>query len=173
MNILSEFKNVKAIVMDVDGVLTNGSLILLDDGQMARTMNIKDGYALQLAIKKGFQLLVISGGSSEGVKQRLEKLGITDVHMGIADKKILLERYMKSYNLKQDEVLYIGDDIPDLEVMMLAGLRCCPADAVPEIISISNYISPSKGGEGCVRDILEKVLKLNNKWDVQTGLSSL
>lgn len=172
MNVLADFKKIKAFVLDVDGVLTDGSLLLLDDGQMARRMNIKDGYALQLAIKKGYHILVISGGSSDAVKLRLQKLGVVEVNMGVSDKKQVLLQYVSKYALNWDEVLYMGDDIPDIIPMQLAGLPCCPADAVPEIRNISSYISAVNGGYGCVRDVIEKVLKLNDHWDLDSSVPS-
>lgn len=165
MSILASFKPIKLFVLDVDGVLTDGSLLILNDGQMARRMNIKDGYALQLAIKKGYLILVISGGNSEAVKTRLQKLGIEDVWMNVTDKKDLLLQYVTKQHLLWSQVLYMGDDIPDYSCMQMAGLACCPADAVPEIKVIAQYISPLNGGEGCVRDIIEKVLKLNDHWN--------
>ncbi len=164
MNILAAFKPIKLFALDVDGVLTDGSLLLLNDGQMMRRMNIKDGYALQLAVKNGYHVLVISGGSSEAVKMRLEKLGVKNVHMGVLNKKEVLAAYMEQHNLQPHQVLYMGDDMPDISVMQMAGLPCCPADAVAEIKDLSGYISPVKGGEGCVRDVIEKVLKLNAHW---------
>ncbi len=164
MNILASFKPIKLFALDVDGVLTDGSLLLMQDGQMVRRMNIKDGYALQLAIKRGYHILVISGGNSEAVKIRLEKLGVQDVFMSVINKKEVLQQYMEQHGLQKQEVLYMGDDMPDIGVMQMAGLPCCPSDAVAEIRDISGYISPIKGGEGCVRDIIEKVLKLNAHW---------
>ena len=172
MNILSGFKPIRAFVLDVDGVLTDGTLILLDDGQMARKMNIKDGYALQLAIKKGYHVVVISGGDSEAVKLRLQKLGITNIHMKITDKRKLLEEFISHQNLLAEQILFMGDDIPDMAAMQVAGLPCCPADAVAEIKSISHYISPANGGYGCVRDVIEKVMKLNGHWEVDETVSS-
>lgn len=172
MNILAGFKPIRAFVLDVDGVLTDGSLMLLDDGQMARRMNIKDGYALQLAIKKGYHVVVISGGDSEAVRSRLHKLGVSNIHMKITDKKKLLEEFIIQHKLLLEQVLFMGDDIPDMAAMQLVGLSCCPADAVAEIKSISHYISPVNGGYGCVRDVIEKVLKLNGHWGVDETVSS-
>ena len=172
INILANFRSIKAFVLDVDGVLTDGSLLLLDDGQMMRRMNIKDGYALQLAIKKGYHVLIISGGSSDAVKLRLQKLGVNEVFMKVTDKKNMLISYMEKHNLSGEQVLYMGDDIPDLAAMQLSGLPCCPADAVPEIKTIAHYISPVNGGNGCVRDVVEKVLKLNGHWTVDESLAS-
>ena len=165
MNILAAFKSVKAFVLDVDGVLTNGNVLVLNDGQMARQMNIKDGYALQLAIKKGYQVLIISGGNDEAVKVRLQKLGITAIFMNVTNKRDVLLAFVTKENLTWPEILYMGDDIPDFATMQMAGLACCPADAVPEIKNISHYISPLDGGRGCVRDVIEKVLKLNEHWN--------
>lgn len=172
MNVLTNFKEIKAFVLDVDGVLTDGSLLLLDDGQMVRRMNIKDGYALQLAIKKGYHILIISGGNAEAVKLRLQKLGVVEVYMNVTDKKEVLLQYLAKYSLEKKQVLYMGDDIPDLVPMQLAGLPCCPADAVSEVKSISQYISAVNGGYGCVRDIIEKVLKLNGHWNLDESIAS-
>ncbi|MEO7446169.1 MAG: HAD hydrolase family protein [Ferruginibacter sp.] len=164
MNVLQLFKNITCFVFDVDGVLTDGKLLLLDDGQMARTMNIKDGYALQLAVIKKYQVLIISGSRLSAAEQRLQRLGITDVHFNIKDKAALLQQFLIDKNLRKDQVLYMGDDIPDLEALQLCGLGCCPADAVPEVQAASTYISVLKGGEGCVRDVIEKTLKLRGDW---------
>jgi 3-deoxy-D-manno-octulosonate 8-phosphate phosphatase (KDO 8-P phosphatase) len=172
MNVLSLFKPVTTFVLDVDGVLTDGILLVLNDGQMARQMNIKDGYALQLAVKKGYRVLVISGGASEPVRERLAKLGVTDVHMQVNNKKELLMQYVQQHQLRWDEVLFMGDDMPDYQPMQLVGLPCCPADAVMEIKQVSRYISPANGGAGCVRDVIEKVLKLNGHWDLDAGIAA-
>lgn len=169
---LEKFKPVTTFVFDVDGVLTDGSLLILNDGQMARRMNIKDGYALQLAVKKGYRVLVISGGTSEAVVVRLNKLGVTDVFLQVTDKKEKLLGYMEAQGLTPAEILFMGDDIPDHSVMQEVGLPCCPVDSVPEIIAISKYISPFPGGHGCVRDVIEKVLKLNGHWDLDTRLTA-
>ena len=161
---LELFKSITTFVFDVDGVLTDGTLMLLPDGIMARRMNIKDGYALQLAIKNGYQVVIISGGVSVEVKDRLERLGVHHIFMQTQDKAAVLLDYMQRHQIKQEEVLYMGDDIPDLLVMQMAGLACCPIDAVSEIKKISHYISPFKGGEGCARDVLEQVMKLQGNW---------
>lgn len=173
MNALALLKNIKLFVFDVDGVLTDGSLILLENGEMARQMNIKDGYALQLAIKHGYDILIISGGSSSAVKIRLQKLGIQHIFLGVIDKKNLLLNFVAEHLLKKEEILYMGDDLPDLLPMKEAGVACAPADAVPEIKSIAHYISPAFGGKGCVRDVIEKVLKLNGHWNEPNTLSSM
>ena len=172
MSMLQKFKSIKTFVFDVDGVLTDGSLLILHDGQMARVMNIKDGYALQLAIKKGYRVVIISGGTSDAVAQRLEKLGVTDCFLKVDNKKEKLLAYVAQHQLNLDEVLFMGDDIPDYIPMQLTGLPCCPADAVAEIKQISQYISPVEGGKGCARDVIEKVLKLNGHWDLDTSVAS-
>jgi 3-deoxy-D-manno-octulosonate 8-phosphate phosphatase (KDO 8-P phosphatase) len=172
MNILPLFKSITVFVFDIDGVLTEGSIFVLDNGEQVRRMNIKDGYALQLAVKMGYKVLAISGASSHAAALRLHKLGIGDVFMNVGDKKEKLNAYIKEYNLKWEDVLYMGDDIPDFGVMRQVGLSCAPADAVPEIKEIAQYISPFKGGEGCVRDVIEKVLKLNGRWHVDTSVAS-
>jgi len=155
---------IKAFAFDVDGVLTNGSLTLMPNGEQVRTMNIKDGYALQLAIKKGYKIAIISGGKSEMVKQRLQGLGITDIYQGVQHKIENFKEFIAIYDLKPEEVLYMGDDMPDYEVMTKAGIATCPNDAVPEIKSICIYVSDKKGGEGCVRDVIEQTLKSQDKW---------
>jgi 3-deoxy-D-manno-octulosonate 8-phosphate phosphatase (KDO 8-P phosphatase) len=164
MNFLQLFKNIKAFVFDVDGVLTDGSLIVLPNNIMARTMNVKDGYALQLAVKKGFRVAIISGGNSIEVKERLNLLGVTDIYMNVSNKVEALENFVEKYQLQSQEVLFMGDDIPDADVMKIVGLPCCPADAVDEIKAISQYISPMNGGKGCGRDVIEKAMKLNHLW---------
>lgn len=166
MNILELFSPIRVFVFDADGVLTDGSLLATEDGHLLRRMNIKDGYALQLAIKKGYKVWVISGGKSEAVRARLNKLGITDVHIGIESKKEMLQEIITASNTDRSHILYMGDDIPDYAAMQLCGLPCCPGDAVAEIKHISRYISHANGGEGCVRDVIEKVLKLNGDWDL-------
>ena len=172
MRVLNQFKQVKCFAFDVDGVLTDGSLLLLDDGQMARSMNTKDGYALQLAVEKGYFIIVISGGGANGARLRLNKLGITEVHFDAKDKKQVLNTYLQANNLKPEQVLFMGDDIPDYMAMKEVGLPCCPADAVPEIKSISKYIAAMQGGRGCVREVIEKVLKLNGQWQMDTTVAS-
>lgn len=169
---LEKFKHITTFVFDVDGVLTDGSLLVLENGIMARKMNIKDGYALQLAIKRGYQVVIISGGNSVEVKERLLKLGVTEVWMQVDNKLAVLTEYIKENNVSVDSVLYMGDDIPDLQVMQLVGLPCCPSDAAQEIKEKSVYISHIKGGEGCARDVIEKVLKLRGDWGEDISVRS-
>ena len=172
MTLLERFQKIRMFVFDVDGVLTDGSLYVFSDGEQARKMNIKDGFALQLAVKKGYRLLVISGAFSEGVAKRLEKLGISDVFMQVGNKRELLENYLSEKNIETGQVLFMGDDIPDYSVMKIAGIACAPADAMPEIKAHAHYISNKNGGEGCVRDVIEKVLKLNDDWELETNVRS-
>jgi|SRR5690348_15905968 len=169
---LKNFKNIKTFVFDIDGVLTDGKLLIMQEGVMLREMNVRDGYTLQLAIKKGYEIIVISGSFSAEVQIRLERLGITKIFMRIENKLQTLKELIVTFHLNKEEILYMGDDIPDYEVMQYCGLAACPADAVPEIKSISKYISPLKGGQGCVRDVIEKVLKLQNHWSVDTSIPS-
>jgi 3-deoxy-D-manno-octulosonate 8-phosphate phosphatase (KDO 8-P phosphatase) len=172
MKLLEQFKSISTFVFDVDGVLTDGSLTVLPGGLMARKMNVKDGYALQLAVKRGYNVIIISGGKSEEVAERLYKLGVKEVYMQVIDKVSVLNNYLLTNNIQWNEALYMGDDIPDLNVMKKVGLSCCPADAVSEIKEISNYISPINGGFGCARDIIEKVLKLRGHWNDDTHIPS-
>lgn len=164
MNLLDQFRQIKALVFDMDGVLTDGSLMILPGNEFVRTMNIKDGYALQLAVKKGYHVIVISGSVSKACAERFEYLGIRNIYMKVKDKEEVLAQFILSNNLKWEEVLFMGDDIPDLEVMKLVGLPCCPADAVADIKVVSKFISGIPGGNGCVREVIEKIMRLNNHW---------
>lgn len=159
------FNPIKAFVFDLDGVMTDGSLIIHPGGEFIRTMDIKDGYALQLAVKKGYRVAVISGSFSQPCMDRLHYLGITDVWMKAKDKLAVLNEYLSANELDNKQVVFMGDDLPDLEVMEAVGLPACPADAVPEIKAVSRYISARNGGKGCVRDIIEKVLRVNGDWN--------
>ncbi len=157
---------ITTFIFDVDGVLTDGKVTIFTDGQLIRTMNIKDGYALKTAVESGYHVCIISGGTNEGVKARLRGLGITDIYLGAHDKVAQLDEYLDIYNINPEHVLYMGDDIPDFHVMKRIGLPTCPKDAVPEIQDISLYISQKKGGNGCVRDVIEQVLKVQDKWSL-------
>lgn len=164
MNVLEIFKPIKVFVFDVDGVMTDGSLQLMPGGELMRSVQIKDGLALKLAVENGYQVVVISGGKSEAVRQRLNGLGIKEIHLGIQDKKEKLEELAIGYDWQWEQVLYMGDDVPDYYAMQMVGLAVCPQDAAPEIKAISRYISPYAGGQTCVRDVIEKVLKQNGDW---------
>jgi len=172
MNLLERFQQVKLFVFDVDGVLTDGTLYVFNDGEQVRRMNIKDGFALQLAVKKGYRIIVISGSYSEAVISRLKKLGIEDVFMKVTDKKGKLTELLQQYGASWHDVLFMGDDIPDYMVMKTAGIACAPSDAVPEIKQVAHYISPIPGGMGCVREVIEKVLKLHGHWELETDIPS-
>lgn len=157
-------QQINTFIFDVDGVLTDASVLITTEGELLRKMNVKDGFALKTAADQGYHICIISGGSNEGVRKRLEGLGIHQIHLGAKDKIQLLTDFFKKHNIKPNQAVYMGDDIPDLTPMKLVGLPCCPQDAVPEIKSVSKYISHKKGGEGCVRDIIEQVLKVQGKW---------
>jgi 3-deoxy-D-manno-octulosonate 8-phosphate phosphatase (KDO 8-P phosphatase) len=157
-------KQITTFVFDVDGVFTDGSLLITSTGEMLRKMNVKDGYALKTALTKGYHVCIISGGTNEGVRERLKMLGVTDIYLGAHHKENELQEFLKAKNIKAEEVLYMGDDLPDLPVMQLVGLATCPQDAVPEVKSIAKYISHKNGGEGCVRDVIEQVLKVRGDW---------
>lgn len=156
--------DITTFIFDVDGVLTDGSVFVSNEGELLRTMNIRDGYALKSAVDCGYNVCIISGGSNEGVRVRLRNLGITDIHLGTPNKVATFDEYIDVYNIRPEQVLYMGDDIPDYHVMQLVGLPCCPQDASPEIKSISNYISHKNGGKGAVRDVIEQVMKVQGKW---------
>ncbi|RZJ35410.1 MAG: HAD-IIIA family hydrolase [Flavobacterium sp.] len=155
---------ITTFILDVDGVLTDSSVHITTSGEMLRTMNIRDGYAMKAAVETGYRICVISGGSNEGVRIRLQNLGINNIHLAAPDKVKTLAEFMSEFNLNPDEILYMGDDIPDYHVMQRVGLAACPQDAVPEIKAISNYISHRNGGHGAVRDVIEQVMKVQNKW---------
>jgi 3-deoxy-D-manno-octulosonate 8-phosphate phosphatase (KDO 8-P phosphatase) len=170
--VLDKFKNIKVFVFDVDGVLTDGTILLVGNGLQARQMHIKDGLALQMAVKNGYPVVIISGAYSEPVVERMHYLGLTDVFTAIKNKKEFLLNYCTEKGFKVEELLFMGDDLPDVEALKIAGLSCCPADAAPEVLEISHYISPVKGGYGCVRDVIEKILKLNCHWNFQPEITS-
>jgi 3-deoxy-D-manno-octulosonate 8-phosphate phosphatase (KDO 8-P phosphatase) len=172
MNVLEHFQDINTFVFDVDGVLTDGSVLLLENGLQARQMNIKDGLALQMAVTNGYRVIIVSGGASEPVINRLQYLGLTEIYLGLKDKLKFLENYLEQNNLSWKRILYMGDDLPDIPVLEQVGLPCCPADAAIEVKKISKYISPLPGGSGSVRDVIEKVLKLNDHWKYHSEVSS-
>lgn len=161
---LQKLKDITTLIFDVDGVLTNGDIIASDSGEFLRTFNIKDGYALQLAVKRGYLVCVISGGHGLAMQRRFEGLGIPEIFLGVSDKVGVYDTLLAKYSLSNEEILYMGDDIPDLKIMQLVGLPTCPADAVPEIKTASEYVSPYEGGRMAVRDIIEKVMRVQGKW---------
>lgn len=159
-----DLTKIRALAFDVDGVLSTNKVLLSEDAQPCRTAHIKDGYALQLAVKTGLKLAIITGGRSEAVRRRYEALGLTRIYLGAAVKIETYDKWLQAEGLTDDEVIYMGDDIPDYEVMKRCGCPCCPADAAPEIREISRYVSPRPGGEGCVRDVVEQVLRAHGHW---------
>jgi 3-deoxy-D-manno-octulosonate 8-phosphate phosphatase (KDO 8-P phosphatase) len=172
MNVLSEFKKVTTFIFEVDGVLTGSTLFLIENVLQPRRINIKDEFGLQMAIKNGFKILIISGSDSEPIIDRFKKLGIEEVQMSVKDKKRFVAEYISRKNLKWNELLYMANDLPDIELMKAVGLPCCSADAVPEVLEFSKYISPLNGGSGCVRDVIEKVLRVQDKWIYHSDVTS-
>ncbi len=167
-DIMSNYKAsltaITTFIFDYDGVMTDGKVILQHDDPPLRTANVRDGYVLQLAVRLGYNVVVISGGFSRSMDNRFETLNIKDAFTGVKNKVEIFEKYIKEKNIKPEQVVYMGDDIPDMRVMQKVGVPVCPADAAEEVKEISVYISDKKGGEGCVRDIIEQVLKVQGKW---------
>jgi 3-deoxy-D-manno-octulosonate 8-phosphate phosphatase (KDO 8-P phosphatase) len=161
---LDKLNKIKAFVFDVDGVLSSSMIPLHPSGEPMRMANIKDGYAIQLAVKKGYKIGIITGAKTESIRVRFDSLGVKDIYLSASHKMQYLEDFIAKNNLKSEDVLYMGDDIPDYEVMQAVGTAVCPIDSAPEIKEISCYISPIKGGEGCARDVIEKVMKAQGKW---------
>lgn len=159
-----DLTSVKAIIFDVDGVLSLSTIQMSPAGLPVRTVNIKDGYAIQLAIKMGMKIAIISGGTDPSIEERYRKLGMTDIFMSCSTKIQVLNQYLADNHLSADEVIYVGDDIPDYEIMKVVGCPCCPADACSDIKEISTYVSPYEGGKGCARDIIEQVLRAKGLW---------
>ena len=159
-----DLSKIRAIFFDVDGVLSCETITQHPNGEPMRTVNIKDGYAMQHAVKCGLLLAIISGGKTEAVAKRYHGLGITEVHLGVKVKFLLYNELKEKYKLSDEEIAYVGDDIPDYEVLTKCGLPCCPSDAAPEIKDVCTYISHKEGGKGCARDILEQILKTQNLW---------
>ena len=157
-------KDITTFVFDVDGVVTDGSLLITTNGEMLRKMSVKDGYALKVALNKGYNVCIITGGTNEGVRNRLKALGVTDIYMGAHHKIDALEEYLDIYQIDAENVLYMGDDIPDIPPMKEVALATCPQNAVAEVKNISHYISHINGGNGCVRDVIEQVLKVRGDW---------
>jgi 3-deoxy-D-manno-octulosonate 8-phosphate phosphatase (KDO 8-P phosphatase) len=152
-------------VFDIDGVLTDSTIIVDSINEYGRIMNVKDGYALQLAVKKNYNIIIISGAKNTFAAERLKKLGIKHIYTAVHNKKDLLLELSNTLSINLNDSLYMGDDMPDIEVMQLVTLPCCPLDACVDVIKIAKYVSPINGGKGCVRDVIEKVLKLNHHWE--------
>ena len=164
MSYKKKLSQITTFIFDVDGVLTDGSVILESSGEMVRTMHTKDGYALQHAVKKGYHIVIISGGSSVMVKKRLEGLGIEHIYLGKDHKLPVLNEHLQKHNISINQVLYMGDDIPDLPCLKVVGISSCPKDASVEVREVCDYISHINGGKGCVRDVLEQTMRIQNKW---------
>lgn len=167
-----DFSKINTFVLDVDGVLTDGTVIALASGEQARTFLVKDGYAVEKAIQKGYNVVIITGGFQEGVKKRLAFLGVKDIYSGVKDKVKVLNEYLSEKNINLSQVLYMGDDLPDYDVMKIVGIATCPADATQEIKDISQYISTFNGGKGAVRDIIEQVLKSQGTWVISGNMAN-
>lgn len=164
VHLFDKIKAVKAFVFDVDGVLTNNDLLVTEAGELLRTMSVRDGQAIKWTIRAGYPIGIITGGKSEGVKKRLSNLGIEEYYSNAEDKMEAFKAFLQRTNTLVSEVCYMGDDLPDLPILRKVVLSCCPQDAVPEVLDICDYISPLSGGRGCARDVMEKVLKLQEKW---------
>lgn len=157
-------KDITTFVFDVDGVFTDGTLLITSEGDMLRKMNVKDGYALKTALQKGYKVCIITGGTNEGVRKRLEGLGVSDIYLGAHHKEEPLKEFINNNNISLKNVLYMGDDMPDIPPMKMVGIAACPQDAVQEVKAVSNYISHKNGGDTCVRDVIEQVLKAKGDW---------
>ena len=167
MNALAIFRDIDTFIFDVDGVLTNSDLLVTEEGELLRTMHTRDGYAMKAAINNGYNLIIITGGGSKGVTKRLQGLGVKHIHSKVKDKLKVFTQITEELSINPTKVLYMGDDLVDFHVMKEVAIPACPADAAPEIVAISKYISPIIGGKGCARDVIEKVMKLHNKWPGQ------
>jgi 3-deoxy-D-manno-octulosonate 8-phosphate phosphatase (KDO 8-P phosphatase) len=159
-----DLRPVKAFIFDVDGVLTDGSVLALASGEQVRSFNIKDGFAIRHAIQKGYRVAIISARQEEGVRKRLLSLDVEDIYLGVGNKQEAFTRFMQQYGLQPAEIAYMGDDIPDLAVMQQCGVAACPEDAAPDVIWVANYISSKAGGKGAVRELIEAVLKMQGTW---------
>ena len=164
MNYKEKLNQIKTFIFDYDGVISDGRVWVFNEHDQVRNSSVKDGYAMHHAIKRGYRIAIISGGKGNSMRMRLNNLGITDIFQGVGNKLEVFEQYCNDYKIEPSTILYMGDDIPDILVMKSVGIAACPADAVPEIKEISHYISHQKGGDGCVRDVIEQVLKINGDW---------
>lgn len=160
---------IKTFIFDVDGVLTDGKILINSDGELLRSFDTKDGYAMKCALIKGFKIAIITGGRNEAVRERFKELGVIDIYLGAHHKLDAYQDLMDNYDLNPEEILYIGDDIPDIPVMEKVGLGCCPADAASDVKAMADYVSHKKGGEGCVRELIEQVLRVQGKWSLDIG----
>ena len=159
-----DLSKIRAIIFDVDGVLSAQTVLMDQEGNPLRSVNIKDGYAIQLAQKMGLRIVILTGGRTESIRLRYEYLGVEDIYLGCAVKVNTYEAFKEKYHLKDEQIAYMGDDIPDLKVMGRVGCPCCPADACPEVKEASIYVSDRVGGHGCARDLIEQVMKAQGTW---------
>jgi 3-deoxy-D-manno-octulosonate 8-phosphate phosphatase (KDO 8-P phosphatase) len=166
MSYLEKLADIRTFIFDVDGVLTDSSVYILENGQLLRKMNVRDGYAIKYAIEQKYEVIIITGGNSQGVIKRLQDLGVKRIFSGVSRKLKILEELVHEQVIDLNHTLYMGDDLPDYDCMRSVHLSTCPANAATEIKTVSQYISPIVGGQGCVRDIIEKVLKSQNKWKI-------
>ncbi len=164
LNLFDQLRAVRAFIFDVDGVFTNNEILVTENGELLRTMHVRDGQAVKWALQAGFVVAIITGGRSEGTKKRFTELGIEEYYSGVKEKTEPFQALLQRKNLIPAEICYMGDDLPDLPVLRKVMLSACPADAVPEVMDTCDYTSPYAGGMGCVRDIIEKVLKVQDKW---------
>ncbi|MDC1378109.1 HAD-IIIA family hydrolase [Flavobacteriaceae bacterium] len=170
---MKNYKNllpsIKTFIFDVDGVLTDGKILITNEGELLRSFDTKDGYAMKCALVQGYKIVVISGGRNQGVEERFKELGVFDIYMGIHYKLDAFQDLLDNYDLDPETILYVGDDVPDIPVMEKVGLGCCPADAVSDVKNMADYVSHKNGGEGCVREIIEQVLRVQGKWRLDIG----
>ena len=170
VHLFDKLKAVRAFILDVDGVMTDNIVHVTESGEQLRRMNIRDGLGIKIALKNGFPVCIITGGRSQGVIKRLSGLGVEHIYSGIEDKWPVFVQFLQTFGLKASEICYMGDDLPDLQILRKVGLSACPADSVPEVLNTVDYISPVAGGAGCVRDVVEKVLKSQGKWGMSYEL---
>jgi 3-deoxy-D-manno-octulosonate 8-phosphate phosphatase (KDO 8-P phosphatase) len=160
---------ITTFIFDVDGVLTDGKILVTDDGSFLRAVDTKDGYAMKCALIQGYRIAIISGGTNEAIRERFNALGIEDVYLGAHHKMEAFNDLVKKHQLNPEEILYVGDDVPDLPVMEKVGVGCCPHDAVPDVTSRADYVSHKNGGSGCAREIIEQVMRVQGKWRLDIG----
>ncbi len=161
--------NIKTFIFDVDGVLTDGKILITNEGELLRSFDTKDGYAMKCALVQGYKIAIITGGRNQGVEERFKELGVYDIYMGAHYKLDAFQDLLDNYDLDPETILYIGDDVPDIPVMEKVGLGCCPADAVSDVKAMADYVSHKNGGEGCVRELIEQVLRVQGKWRLDIG----
>lgn len=166
LNFKQKLNKITTLMFDVDGVFTDGKILVMENGEVVRNMYSKDGYAVQLAVKKKYNIVIISGGNNRAVKSILQKLGVEHIFINQHDKLQCYKDFIYTHNIKDEEVLYMGDDLPDFEVMNRVGVAACPDNSAPEIKNICCYISPKNGGEGCVRDVIEQVMRVQGTWEI-------